>query len=109
MVWKLDRAFRSTRECLNTLQEFEHHGVGFSCLTQQVDLAGPTGRLLLTVLAAVAEFEGSLIRERVREGMARARRQGKRVGRPTSVTARGFERRFAEVRAELLAGRHLQA
>lgn len=105
MAWKLDRAFRSTRECLNTLQELEHQGVGFSCLTQEIDTTSPTGQLLLTVLAAVAEFERQLIRERVREGMARAHRQGKRIGRPTAVTARGFERHFAEVRAELAAGR----
>ena len=57
------------------------------------------------MLAAVAEFEGSLIRERGREGMARDRRQRKRVGRSTVVIARGFERRFADVRAELAAGR----
>ena len=105
MVWKLDRAFRSTRECLNTLQEFEHRGVGFSCLTQDIDTTSPTGRLLLTVLAAVGEFERELIRDRVREGMARARRHGQRIGRPTVTSGRGFEARFDEVRAELLAGR----
>jgi hypothetical protein len=58
LVWKLDRAFRSTLHCLSTLQDLEHRGVGFSCLTQSdVDTTSATGRLLLTLLAAVAEFE----------------------------------------------------
>ena len=58
LVWKLDRAFRSTLHCLSTRQELEHRGVGFACLTQaEVDTTSPTGRLLLTLLAAVAEFE----------------------------------------------------
>ena len=76
LVWKLDRAFRSTLHCLRTLEGWEHQGVGFACLTQPIDTTSPTGRLLLTVLAAVAEFERSLIAERVREGMAHARRSG---------------------------------
>src|SRR5262245_21191350 len=57
LAWKLDRPFRSTLHCLRTLEAFAHQGVGFSCLTQEIDTASPTGRLLLTVLAAVAEFE----------------------------------------------------
>jgi DNA invertase Pin-like site-specific DNA recombinase len=58
LVWKLDRAFRSTLHCLSALQEFEHRGVGFACLTQpEVDTTSPAGRLLLTLLAALAESE----------------------------------------------------
>jgi DNA invertase Pin-like site-specific DNA recombinase len=82
MVWKLDRAFRSTLHCLRTLESWEHQGVGFACLTQDIDTTSPTGRLLLTVLAAVAEFERGLIAERVKEGMANARRKGARISRP---------------------------
>jgi putative DNA-invertase from lambdoid prophage Rac len=105
LVWKLDRAFRSTRKCLNTLQELEHRGVAFSCLTQDIETRTPTGRLLLTVLAAVAEFERELIRERVKEGMVKARRNGVQVGRPTAANRRGFASRFEAVRHELMAGR----
>jgi DNA invertase Pin-like site-specific DNA recombinase len=57
LAWKLDRPFRSTLHCLSTLQEWDHRGVGFACLTQEIDTTSPTGRLLLTLLAAVAEFE----------------------------------------------------
>lgn len=85
LAWKLDRCFRSALHCLRTLEEWEHYGVGFSCLTQEIDTTSPTGRLLLTVLAAVAEFERGLISERVREGMNNARRNGRYLGRPKAV------------------------
>ena len=62
------------------------------------------GRLLLTLLAAVAEFELELIRERVKAGMDRARRQGKRIGRPRVTDKRGFKKRFGAVLERLSAG-----
>ena len=65
LVWKLDRAFRSTLHCLRTLETWQRLGVGFACLTQDVDTTSPEGQLLLTILAAVAEFERTLIAERV--------------------------------------------
>ncbi len=104
MVWKLDRAFRSTLHCLRTLESWEHQGVGFACLTQDIDTTSPTGRLLLTVLAAVAEFERGLIAERVKEGMANARRKGARIGRPPAAERPHVLRHLAEVMAELEAG-----
>lgn len=106
MVWKLDRAFRSTLHALATLRDFEHAGVGFRALTQpELDTTSATGRLVFTILAAVAEMERELIRDRVKEGMLRAARQGKQIGRP-SVTARpGFAGRWARVRGDLAAGR----
>jgi DNA invertase Pin-like site-specific DNA recombinase len=82
VVWKLDRAFRSTLEALRGLELFQHEGVGFICLTQPIDTTSSSGRLLFTVLAAVAEIERDLISERTRAGLARARAQGKRIGRP---------------------------
>lgn len=85
LAWKLDRCFRSALHCLRTLEEWEHYGVGFSCLTQEIDTTSPTGRLLLTVLAAVAEFERGLISERVREGLNNARRNGRHLGRPKAI------------------------
>lgn len=85
LAWKLDRCFRSTLHCLRTLEDWEHRGVGFSCLTQDIDTSSPTGRLLLTILAAVAEFERGLISDRVREGMSNARRKGAHIGRPAAT------------------------
>jgi DNA invertase Pin-like site-specific DNA recombinase len=104
LVWKLDRAFRSTLHCLRTLEGWEHSGVGFACLTQPIDTTSPTGRLLLTILAAVAEFERSLIAERVREGMAHARRNGARIGRPPAAERPHVARHLESVRAEVEAG-----
>lgn len=85
MVWKLDRAFRSMLHCLRTLEDLEHHGVGFSCLTQEIDTTSATGRLVLSVLAAVAEFERELVRERVREGLVNAKRKGSGLGRQPAL------------------------
>jgi DNA invertase Pin-like site-specific DNA recombinase len=104
MAWKLDRPFRSTLHCLRTLEELDHRGVGFSCLTQEIDTTSPTGRLLLTILAAVAEFERGLISERVREGMVNARRKGARIGRPTAIARPEVASQLKEVLAELAAG-----
>jgi DNA invertase Pin-like site-specific DNA recombinase len=104
LVWKLDRAFRSTLHCLRTLESWEHQGVGFACLTQPIDTTSPTGRLLLTILAAVAEFERTLIAERVREGMSNARRRGARIGRRPAAERPHVARHLEAVRAELAAG-----
>ncbi|MGO8686635.1 MAG: recombinase family protein [Candidatus Dormibacteria bacterium] len=104
LVWKLDRGFRSTLHCLRALEGWEHQGVGFACLTQPIDTTSPTGRLLLTILAAVAEFERTLIAERVREGMAHAKRNGARIGRPQASERPHVARHLAAVRAELAAG-----
>ncbi len=104
MVWKLDRAFRSSLHCLRTLEAWEHAGIGFSALTQDIDTTTSTGRLVLTILAAVAEFERGLIAERVRERMANARRKGVRIGRPKAAERPHVIRHLAGVRAELEAG-----
>jgi DNA invertase Pin-like site-specific DNA recombinase len=106
MVWKLDRAFRSTLHALATLRDFEHAGVGFAALTQpQIDTTSATGRLIFTILAAVAEMERELIANRVREGMRHAARQGKRIGRPPVTARPAFARRWPRVQAEIAAGR----
>ena len=85
-VTKLDRAFRSCLDTYETLDYLARHRVGFIATTQPIDTTTPTGKLLLGVLAAVAEFERSLISERVRDGMARAKAEGKHVGRPKGST-----------------------
>jgi DNA invertase Pin-like site-specific DNA recombinase len=103
-VVKLDRAFRSTLDCLNTLREWEHHNVGFVATTQPIDTTSPTGRLLLTILAAVAEMERSLIGDRTREGLRFARSKGAVLGRPRVVLTGVAEKRWPEVRDEVRAG-----
>ena len=82
LVTKLDRAFRSAKDTYDSLAYLEAHKVGFVAATQPIDTTTSTGKLLLGVLAAVAEFELSLIRERTLEGLERAKKQGKKLGRP---------------------------
>lgn len=82
LVTKLDRAFRSVAESVTTLQHWQERHVEFRSVTQPVDTSTATGRLLLTMLSAFAEFERDLIRQRVAEGLARAKAEGKRLGRP---------------------------
>jgi len=104
LVWKLDRAFRSTLHCLRTLEAWQRQSVGFACLTQDVDTTSPEGQLLLTILAAVAEFERGLIAERVKEGMSNARRKGARIGRPPAAERPHVLRHLETVRAAVDAG-----
>ncbi len=102
LVWKLDRAFRSTLHALATLRDLEHVGVGFSSLTQpELDTTSATGRLVFTILAAVAEMERELIADRVREGMRQAARRGARIGRPPVTARPGFVARWQRVRREM--------
>ena len=82
VVWKLDRFARSSLDALQWLQQLDTAGVGLKILTQDIDTTSAAGRLVFTILAAVAEMERELIRERVKAGMARARAKGKHLGRP---------------------------
>jgi putative DNA-invertase from lambdoid prophage Rac len=85
LVWKLDRLGRSTLDVLGTVLELEHAGVRFTATTQGLELGpgtGPMGRMLVTILAAVAELERSMISERTVLGLAAAARRGRRPGRP---------------------------
>src|SRR5262245_57837009 len=81
IVWKLDRLGRSLRHLILTLDELQSLGVGFVSLTEALDTTTAAGRFQTALLAAVAEYERSLIRERVISGLARAKAQGVRLGR----------------------------
>jgi DNA invertase Pin-like site-specific DNA recombinase len=85
LVWRLDRWGRSVTDLLATLQELEHLGVGFVSLTEALDLTTPAGRAMAALLAIFAEFEREILRERVRAGLAHARQNGKKLGRPATV------------------------
>jgi DNA invertase Pin-like site-specific DNA recombinase len=104
LVWKLDRAFRSSTHAHATLADLDHHGVGFVSITQQFDTTSPTGRLVFAILAAVAEMERDLIGERVKEGMRLAVSKGVKVGRPSVTSAPTFQRRWSGVKAAIAAG-----
>jgi len=85
LVWRLDRWGRSVTDLLTTLQELQHLGVGFVSLTEALDLTTPTGRAMAGLLAVFAEFEKEILRERVRAGLAHARQNGQRLGRPATA------------------------
>jgi DNA invertase Pin-like site-specific DNA recombinase len=82
VVWALDRLARSLKHLLTIAEECKALGVDIVCLKQSIDTTLPAGRLTFQVLGAVAEFEREMLRERVKAGMAQAKRSGKRIGRP---------------------------
>jgi DNA invertase Pin-like site-specific DNA recombinase len=81
-VWKFDRFARSVSHLLRALDTFRVLGIEFVSLSESLDTATPAGRMVFTVLGAVAELERSLIVERVKAGLRNARAKGKRIGRP---------------------------
>ena len=87
VVWKLDRLGRSLPHLLTTVSDLRARGIGFRSLTEQMDTATPQGELLFHVFGALAQFERSLIQERVQAGLAAARRRGRRGGRPMAIDA----------------------
>ena len=104
LVFKLDRAFRSVKHMHDILSAWEVVEVSFKSLREQFDTSTALGRLLLNLLASLAEFELELIRERVKAGMDRARRQGKQIGRPRVMDRRGFNNRFGAILERLNDG-----
>lgn len=82
LVWKFDRFARSTRDLLTALEEFEHLGIRFVSVQDQIDTGSPMGRTMFTMIGAMAELESALISERVTAGMHAAQARGKHLGRP---------------------------
>ena len=82
LVWKFNRFARSTKELINALEEFNSLGVDFISYKENVDTSTPAGKILFTMISAFAEFERSIIRERVVAGMEKAKARGARIGRP---------------------------
>lgn len=110
LVWKFDRLFRSVVHMMDALELFRSIPLDFVSVTECIDTTSPAGRFVYTLLAAVAEFEKDLIRERTRAGLARARAQGKRIGRARvqvdvpralEMYARGEGKSFREIAREM--------
>jgi len=99
LVWRLDRWGRSVADLVSTLQELTALGVGFVSVTEALDLTTPAGRAMAGLLSVFAEFERDIMRERVRAGLAHARLQGKRLGRPPTAAGKA-----GSVRDLFLAG-----
>jgi DNA invertase Pin-like site-specific DNA recombinase len=91
LVWRLDRWGRSVTDLLATLQELEHLGVGFVSLTEALDLTTPVGRAMAAMLVVFAAFEREVLQERTRAGLAHARQNGKKLGRPATAAVHSAE------------------
>src|SRR6202453_5038751 len=87
VVWKLDRLGRSLPHLLATVNDLRTRGIGFRSLTEQMDTTTPQGEFLFHIFGSLAQFERSLIQERVQAGLAAARRRGRRGGRPVAIDA----------------------
>lgn len=87
VVWKLDRAFRSLRQALETLERFQEAGISFRSLTEHIDTSTPMGQAMFQIQNVFSELERKLIGERTKAGMEAARRSGKILGRPRKLTA----------------------
>jgi DNA invertase Pin-like site-specific DNA recombinase len=91
VVWRLDRWGRSVADLMTTLRELTELGVGFVSLTEALDLTTPSGRAMAGMLAIFAEFEREILRERVRAGIAQARKEGRPHGRPRTASLKADE------------------
>src|SRR5258708_5863999 len=108
VVWKFDRFARSVSHLLRALETFKAQGIEFVSFSEQMDTSTPAGKLVFTVLGAVAELERSLIVERVKAGLRNARAKGKRIRRPkvdadatTTAALRSQGLSWADVAEEL--------
>jgi DNA invertase Pin-like site-specific DNA recombinase len=106
VVWKFDRFARSVSHLLRALETFRALGIEFVSLSEQIDTSTPTGKMIFTVLGAVAELERSLIAERVRAGLRNARAKGKRLGRPSKQVSTA---QIAALRAQGVPWRRIGA
>ena len=101
VVWRLDRWGRSVADLMTTLRELTELGVGFVSLTEALDLTTPSGRAMAGMLAIFAEYEREILRERVKAGIAQARKEGRRHGRPRTASLKTEE--ILRLKAERLS------
>src|SRR5437867_1270695 len=103
IVARFDRFARSISHLLRALEEFNHLGIDFVSLSESIDTSKPMGKMIFTVLGAVAELERNLIKERVHMGIRRARKEGKQLGRPKRV----FDREKARTMLQSMSAREV--
>jgi DNA invertase Pin-like site-specific DNA recombinase len=88
VVWRLDRLGRNLGDLVRIVNELEGRGVGFVSLTEQINTASPSGKLVFNLFASLADFERNLIRERTNAGLKSARARGRIGGRPAKLTGK---------------------
>src|ERR1700745_4071196 len=106
LCWKVDRFGRSLNHLVNALADPDSYGIAFVSLRDNLDLSTPSGRLMFQIIGAMAEFERSLIQERVRAGLRNAKLKGKTLGRPPLTLDRD---RIARLRASGASIREISA
>jgi putative DNA-invertase from lambdoid prophage Rac len=105
LVWRMDRAFRSVLDAATILEWLRDWGVGLRSYSEPwLDTTPPFGEALYYITIAYAQLERGILRERVKVGMERARRQGQRIGSPMVTDRKGFSRRFGDILERLLKG-----
>jgi DNA invertase Pin-like site-specific DNA recombinase len=102
LCWKVDRFGRSLKHLVNALADLDSYGVAFVSLRDNLDLSTPSGRLMFQIIGAMAEFERSLIQERVRAGLRNAKLKGKTLGRPRRIVDGDQMAKLREQGASLL-------
>ena len=107
IVARFDRFARSVSHLLRALEEFGHLGVDFVSLSESIDTSTPMGKMIFTVLGAVAELERNLIKERVHMGISKARKEGKQLGRPKRIFDREKARTLLQTMSVREAARQL--
>ena len=105
LVWRMDRAFRSVLDAATTLERLRGWGVGLRSYSEPwLDTTSPFGEALYYITVAYAQLERGILRERVKAGMERARKQGRQIGRPRVIDRKGFSRRFGDILERLSKG-----
>jgi len=106
VVWKFDRIARSVSHLLRALETFRAQGIEFVSFSEQLDTSTPAGKMVFTVLGAVAELERGLIVERVKAGLWNAKAKGKQLGRPKKILD---AKRIATLRAKGVGWKRIAA
>jgi DNA invertase Pin-like site-specific DNA recombinase len=86
VVWKLDRLSRSLKDLLLTLEKIDSAGADFQSLTESIDTSTPAGRMMMQIVGSFAEFERAMLRERTKNGLEAARKEGRVGGRRPKLT-----------------------
>lgn len=86
VIWDLDRAYRSAKDALNELDNLRDRGIEIKIASLQIDTSTPHGKLIYTIISGLAEFERRLLSERTKQGLAAARKRGKRLGPPPKLS-----------------------
>jgi len=107
VVWKLDRLGRSLRDLIEVVNALSERGVGLRSLHESIDTTTPAGKLTFHVFGALAEFERDVMRERTQAGLLAARKRGKKLGRPRSLSPEQVEMARTMMANPNLSARHV--